>query len=345
FFVICLCVNPSILSLGTPQSLKSILIAAISLQKLTEQNLEKIEAMQTQVHAFHIRGSDNIVPDSLSGHTSSGDYSLKDEMIQEVPTQLRVKPTIDIWAEAQDYLSVPQQTETPYSHPPIPLIQTSLQKIESGRVKSDVKVSDTQEKRCRSETRRTYEETQKYLPPEKMKALLKKATRWKNWSDVLYEEEISRNWLSRKLSAAGTAFGQDIDSYQGCSKNATDANQTACDTAIRILFKLQGVPKDKIDGLTQRQITKKPQTAQRKPIKIEPIQHFDELLRQVQSKSSTREQLLEFKYHRITVALIIGYSTLRMVEIHQATAKRMRDGSLKLQILCGRCTTLMWRLP
>jgi hypothetical protein len=37
--------------------------AAISLQKLTDRILEKIETMQIQVHAFHIHGADNIVPD------------------------------------------------------------------------------------------------------------------------------------------------------------------------------------------------------------------------------------------------------------------------------------------
>ncbi|KAA6379261.1 MAG: hypothetical protein EZS28_025210, partial [Streblomastix strix] len=119
------------------------------------------------------------------------------------------------------------------------------------------------------------------------------------------------------------------------SEDATDANQTACRSAIVMLLKLQGVPKDKIDGLALRQIMKKPQAAQRKPIREEPIWHLDELLRYVQSKSSIRDQLSEFKYPGITVALIMGYSTLRMAEIHRATAKRMRDESWK--IVCSMC--------
>ncbi|KAA6365247.1 MAG: hypothetical protein EZS28_039227 [Streblomastix strix] len=75
---------------------------------------------------------------------------------------------------------------------------------------------------------------------------------------------------------------------------------------------------------------KKPYVSQRKPIKEEQILHLDELMRNDQSKSIARDQLSEFKYLGITVALIMGYSTLRMAEIHIATATRMMDGSCKI---------------
>ncbi|KAA6377834.1 MAG: hypothetical protein EZS28_026639, partial [Streblomastix strix] len=186
----------------------------------------------------------------------------------------------------------------------------------AGSCQSDVKVHDTRQKRGRSETTRTNEESQKASTTRKNDGLIDRGNK---------REELFR-WTLRRRSFSELAVKKVIGGWH----NATDANQTACLTAIGMLFKLQGVPKDKIDGLELRQIMKKPQAAQRKPIREEPIWHFDELLRYVQSKSSTRDQLSEFKYLVITLALIMGYSTLRLAEIHRATAKRMRDESWKI---------------
>ncbi|KAA6387412.1 MAG: hypothetical protein EZS28_017060 [Streblomastix strix] len=114
-----------------------------------------MEAAQKQVHTFYIQGADKIIPDSLSRLTSSGDYYLKDKVFHEDLTQLKVMPTIDMfangknrkfkkfvsvvrdsWEDAQDCLSVPWLTETLYQYSPISLIQATLQNIEPERVKA-----------------------------------------------------------------------------------------------------------------------------------------------------------------------------------------------------------------
>ncbi|KAA6385495.1 MAG: hypothetical protein EZS28_018983, partial [Streblomastix strix] len=58
--------------------------AAISLLKLTDRILEVAEDLELQMHAFHIHGKENTIPDSLSRLATSGDYSLKEEILQEV---------------------------------------------------------------------------------------------------------------------------------------------------------------------------------------------------------------------------------------------------------------------
>ncbi|KAA6321529.1 MAG: hypothetical protein EZS28_054545, partial [Streblomastix strix] len=116
--------------------------AAISLLKLTDRILEVAEDLELQIHAFHIHGKENTIPDSLSRLVTSGDYSLKEEILQEVLLMLKIRPSIDMfsnrrnrkfrrfmslsqdkWAVAQDCLPISWQLEVPYLHQPIPLIQ------------------------------------------------------------------------------------------------------------------------------------------------------------------------------------------------------------------------------
>jgi hypothetical protein len=127
--------------------------AAISLLKLTDRILEVAEDLELQMHAFHIHGKDHTIPDSLSRHATSGDLSLKEEILQEVLLMLKIRPSIDMfsnrrnrklrrfvslsqdkWAVAQDCLSISWQLEVPYLHRPIPLIQQTLNKLMKEKV-------------------------------------------------------------------------------------------------------------------------------------------------------------------------------------------------------------------
>ncbi|KAA6369187.1 MAG: hypothetical protein EZS28_035288 [Streblomastix strix] len=129
--------------------------AAISLQQLSDKILEKVEDLEQQIQSFHIHGIENIIPDSLSRLATSGDYSLRSEVLQEVLSQFQVKPTIDMfsnrrnrkfkrfvsvtqdrWAVTQDSLSMSWRSEIPYLHPPIPLIPATLSKLKREAVQA-----------------------------------------------------------------------------------------------------------------------------------------------------------------------------------------------------------------
>lgn len=54
------------------------------------------------------------------------------------------------------------------------------------------------------------------------------------------------------------------------------------------------------------------------------------MLRYVRSKSSIKDQLSDLKYFGISVALIVGNSTLMIAEIFRVRATKMMDGALKI---------------
>jgi hypothetical protein len=114
---------------------------ASALAKLVDRTLDTAEKLNIQLHAFHIPGLQNKVPDSLSRLATSGDYTIDQEILNEALHILKVRPTIDMfanrknrrckrfvslvpdnWAVAQDSLSVSWKGEVPYLHPPIPPI-------------------------------------------------------------------------------------------------------------------------------------------------------------------------------------------------------------------------------
>jgi FAD/FMN-containing dehydrogenase len=76
--------------------------AAASLHKLTDRILKIAEDLNIQIHSFHIKGKSNIIPDSLSRLATSGDYSLKEEILHEALMMLRIKPTVDMFANRRN---------------------------------------------------------------------------------------------------------------------------------------------------------------------------------------------------------------------------------------------------
>ncbi|KAA6354678.1 MAG: hypothetical protein EZS28_049795, partial [Streblomastix strix] len=110
----------------------------------------------------------------------------------------------------------------------------------------------------------------------------------------------------------------------------SDANQANCRTAIAMLFRAQGVPKDKINGFALQQIMKKPQAGMRQKIKEEPVWQYNDLLRYVNEKATAKQDLSENQYMGIVIALIMGYSTLRLAEVHRSIVKDLKDGSWQI---------------
>ncbi|KAA6372054.1 MAG: hypothetical protein EZS28_032419 [Streblomastix strix] len=72
---------------------------------------------------------------------------------------------------------------------------------------------------------------------------------------------------------------------------------------------------------------KKQQVGMKQKIKEEPIWQYIGLLRYINVKTIVKQVLSEKKYMGIVIELIIGYSTLRLAEVHRSVVKDMRDGS------------------
>ncbi|KAA6332739.1 MAG: hypothetical protein EZS28_053243 [Streblomastix strix] len=110
----------------------------------------------------------------------------------------------------------------------------------------------------------------------------------------------------------------------------SEGNQANCRTAIVMLFGAQGVSKKKINGFALQQIMKKPQADIRQKIIEEPNWQYNYLLRQVSEKSIANQDLSQKQYMEIVIALIMGNSTIRLVEVHRSFIKFMKDGSWQI---------------
>ncbi|KAA6310105.1 MAG: hypothetical protein EZS28_056375, partial [Streblomastix strix] len=118
--------------------------------------------------------------------------------------------------------------------------------------------------------------------------------------------------------------------------DATNANQANCRSALSTLFQLQGFKKEKINCVALQQIMKKPQAGMRKPIKEEQVWNYDQLLKYIKSKSDQKTQLSEIEFLGIVIATIMGYSTLRLIEVHRSTVLKLPKG-------CWQVKTAMFK--
>ncbi|KAA6371976.1 MAG: hypothetical protein EZS28_032495, partial [Streblomastix strix] len=128
-------------------------LAAVALVILVDQTLETADVNNLQLHALNIPGVTNRIPDSQSRLTTSADYSLHHEVFQEALQSLRTRPSIDMfanrmnrklkrlpsltlvsWAVGQDCMSLPWKGELLYLHPPLPMIQATLNKVREENV-------------------------------------------------------------------------------------------------------------------------------------------------------------------------------------------------------------------
>ncbi|KAA6382799.1 MAG: hypothetical protein EZS28_021675 [Streblomastix strix] len=76
--------------------------AATALAKLVDRTLETADNYNLQLHAYHIPGTQNKIPDSLSRLATSGDYMINQQILNEALHILRVKPSIDLFSNRRN---------------------------------------------------------------------------------------------------------------------------------------------------------------------------------------------------------------------------------------------------
>ncbi|KAA6367443.1 MAG: hypothetical protein EZS28_037031 [Streblomastix strix] len=361
--------------------------ATVALVMLTYRILEAAEDLNLQLHAFHIPGKLNVIPDSLFGLSTSGDYQILQDVLMEALFALQICPSIDMlanrrnrkfkrfmilvldnWAMGQDCLSHLLSGEVPYLHPPIPMIQATLNKAKqevacpSG---SSSEVCECRKQRGRFEASRTDAKSEKTPSTgrntrsaargEKGEQLFK----WilsrrlfaseaidkviEGWHSIWRRHrqgigEFEEFWMKQGKSWEDLVTVKDpqvvISNFQaqyGRSKS-TDANANACRTAIGMLFRILYFQGKEINVIVQNQMIKKPQYTTRKKRKEEPIYKMNILLKQIQGKFGYIEQLSDQEHIGCAISLIIAFATLRLTEIHRAKATMNEDDSWQLDI-------------
>ncbi|KAA6364433.1 MAG: hypothetical protein EZS28_040041, partial [Streblomastix strix] len=227
--------------------------AVISLIKLTDRILEVEEDLVLQISAFQIHEKENTLPYSLFKISKLSDYYLKEEILHEVLVMLKIRPSIntfsnrrnrkfrrfvslsqDKWAVAQDCLSISWQLEVPYLHPPIPLIQQTLNKLIKEKIQAlmilpywpsqpwwSVLLKIAPKLITQGENADVLvlggkmRKLKKHVPLERMMAVLLEITEEKNYSDGFLIKEALSAPQSKTLSTVATKFGEDIVKDQG----------------------------------------------------------------------------------------------------------------------------------
>jgi hypothetical protein len=122
--------------------------AARNLYPSLRQLLNLCRGLDIVLSVEHIAGVKNVTADSLSRLSRSGNYMLKQGVMQQICSTLQVQPQVDLFASAsnaqlprfvslmekdptlaRDAMTIPWDTGLSFLHPPIPLIGRCLQKI------------------------------------------------------------------------------------------------------------------------------------------------------------------------------------------------------------------------
>ncbi|KAA6372581.1 MAG: hypothetical protein EZS28_031893 [Streblomastix strix] len=97
-----------------------------------------------------------------------------------------------------------------------------------------------------------------------------------------------------------------------------------------MLFRAIGQEEQKINGFALKQITKKPLIAVTKELREESIWRFNKLLNNVKKKALYTKQLSEQELMGIVISVKIGYSILRLTDIHRLSAEKGEGGTWQL---------------
>ncbi|KAA6397562.1 MAG: hypothetical protein EZS28_006917 [Streblomastix strix] len=248
----------------------------------------------------------------------------------------------DRWTATHDSHSMSQRSEIPFLQSPIPLIPATLNKLNREGVQALPIVPNLPSQPYWSELKsiksrfmilgdskdtlipggRMKKQNRRLLPGKLIAAWMEETQEF-NYLDGFQEREVSPIQLLRKQQEAGIQYGEGIDSPQ--ADQTSHENQANCSTAIAILFWAQGVSKDNINGFVLQQIMKKLYVGIRQQIKEEPIWQYNDLLKYVNEKAIAKYILSEKQHLRIVIALVVGYSTLRLAEGHRSVVKDMKD--------------------
>ncbi|KAA6386797.1 MAG: hypothetical protein EZS28_017677 [Streblomastix strix] len=343
--------------------------AAPALCKLVDQILQTPENMKIQFSSFHIPGKDNKEADSLSRLSTSGNYGIRKEVLDEALQELAMQPTIDYlanrrnrkcrrfysliwdpWAHVQGGMKAKQKRKSPLLHPPMPLIQRVLNKVRKDQIKVIMIIQhwqiqswwrDLQELKIKSINLGKSSDVlevvgrmrkQKTAPPSRRRAdsayqryrgekLFKQIAAQRGLTDEITNDSIESwhgAWRRHRQR-----LGQFLNYWEGISRKWEDLKiKSAC--AVTLLLKVAGHNEHKINGKMLEQIMKKHSAAIKKVHKEEPIYHLDDLLKILDQRAQTIDQLTEDILLGCTIETIIAFSKLRLKEVMRATAEKIQ---------------------
>ncbi|KAA6382053.1 MAG: hypothetical protein EZS28_022421 [Streblomastix strix] len=322
--------------------------ATVPLRKLADKILKEPKILHLQVSAVHISGKTNTVADSLSRLASSGDYTylligeignVEDSLVLNLTPGQRITMDFEYLGKENSpfFIHQPQQFPQCYKKPhrrkfkpqqlhpfwpsqpwwPTLIAMTSRQLI-LGKSQEIFHPGDKMRKQ------------QQHLPTCQMiitvigeteeKDFLNGFEFWNRegnkWTDLLQvsdPEAVISNFVAQ-LKA----------------DDATNSNINNCKIAISMLFNMQGFSEEKINGQALKQIMKQPSSAMRKEHKEEPIYELDILIKHLQSKAQRLDQLPEMEFMGCVISSIMALTTLRLAEVHRATATPLPDGAWQL---------------
>ncbi|KAA6373592.1 MAG: hypothetical protein EZS28_030882, partial [Streblomastix strix] len=334
--------------------------------------------------ARHVPGKENTVADSLSRLETSGDYMINPEILAEALDQLQVRPSIDVfanrrnrqckrfcsliadpWAVKQDGLSLAWNKEVPLIHPPIPLIQRSLNKISNegclavfihprwtaqpcGRQNEKEKKTSAPRLAVDLNTRR--KEGEKVFKTELEQRGLNETSIeraicgwhciWRRYRQRIgqfkeYWDKSGRDLIEIKdLKDPEVEMINYIDFL--IEQNSTPANIVENVSAIITLFKAAGLSEQKIYGKILKQVLKRTRAKLKKPIKETTSYSINILLKFIELQADKLQTLTEAQFLGCTFISIMAFCTLRMVVVLRADVYQNEDNSWNIN-------TSMWK--
>ncbi|KAA6386865.1 MAG: hypothetical protein EZS28_017609 [Streblomastix strix] len=201
---------------------------------------------------FHIKGKSNQVADALSRLSTSGDYEIRQEVLQEALRVLDIKPTIDVfanrcyrncrrfcsiindrWTVEQDDFKQNWKNEITFLHPLIILIQRVLNKVIKDHAQAVLVVPNWEAKhwwpsfhsaianqvlvgKCADILVQDWRmmKKQRLHPPGDLLVAKIKGIKEKNSSMKQQDKELQVLIPSKILSKVGMQFREDIDREQ-----------------------------------------------------------------------------------------------------------------------------------
>ncbi|KAA6372381.1 MAG: hypothetical protein EZS28_032092 [Streblomastix strix] len=199
--------------------------AAASLRKLIDRILNIVEDLNIQIHCFRKKGKMNIIQDSLFNPATSGDFSPKEEILQQSLMILMIKPTEDMNANrrnkkikrygcllhdnqamAQYYHSIPWCYQLTYHHPPNPLIQSTINKDIREMITAVLEKAQTSQK-----IGRRMRKLSKHLPPRKMMITVIDEREENPYSNELFNKKNQIMMPFKEQLIVDIMHGEDID--------------------------------------------------------------------------------------------------------------------------------------
>ncbi|KAA6404405.1 MAG: hypothetical protein EZS28_000064 [Streblomastix strix] len=300
--------------------------------KVGGKNSGNCQKLQPALHQFHIPEETNKIPDSLSRLTTSGDYSLHQEVFEESMRSLKIRPSIEIGqiGSGTRLYVTPMKGRTTIP-PSTDSTDPSNSQQKDGRSNEESKKASSSRRNTRSQTRGNRgEELFKWILSKRQ--LSESATQqvidvwhsiWSRYRQRIgqFEEFWTKSGKSWEVLTTMKDPETVISNFiaQQVSANATNANSYACRTAVGMLFRIQGFQEDKINGFALKQIMKKPTAAARKKTREEPKYKLNVLLKYIQGKAQDKQKLNEQENLGCTISSIMAFSIFRLAEIHRAS--------------------------